>query len=155
MIVEVVHGLMKVGSDHSMDSCPISTQGNSADTDLICEAMERSNPWTNKHIWGEIVGEQTNFMFIYSLWHKWASLLYVATLHFNLCTYKKYAQSSRPKVTRKWEKSTLKISGDSRITQQKISFSFKINPRPIQIALSIFFWKGIFYKCTFLHLHRK
>ena len=88
---------------------------------------------------------------IYSLWHKWASLLYVATLHFNLCTYKKYAQSSRPKVTRKWEKSTLKISGDSRITQQKISFSFKINPRPIQIALSIFFWKGIFYKCTFLH----
>ena len=79
-------------------------------------------------------------------------MLYVATLHFNLCTYKKYAQSSRPKVTRKWEKSTLKISGDSSITQQKISFSFKINRRPIQIAQSIFFWKGIFYKCTFLHL---
>ena len=50
MIVEGVHGLMKVGSDHSMDSCPISTQGNSANMDLIREAMERSNPWTNKHL---------------------------------------------------------------------------------------------------------
>ena len=46
MIVEGVHGSMKVGSDHSMDSCPIRTQGKS--TDLIHETMERSNPWTNK-----------------------------------------------------------------------------------------------------------
>ena len=36
-----------VGSDHSMDSCLISTQENSAKTDSIREAMERSNPWTN------------------------------------------------------------------------------------------------------------
>ena len=33
-------GLEKVGSDHSMDSCHISTQGNSASTDSIHEAME-------------------------------------------------------------------------------------------------------------------
>ena len=48
MIVEGVHGSMKVGSDNSMDSCPINTQGNSANADSICEAMEQSNPWTNK-----------------------------------------------------------------------------------------------------------
>ena len=44
MIVEGVRGSGKVGSDHSMDSCPISAQGNSANTDLIREAMEQSNP---------------------------------------------------------------------------------------------------------------
>ena len=48
MIMEGVHGSGKVGSDHSMDSCPISTQENSANMDLICEAMEHSNPWTNR-----------------------------------------------------------------------------------------------------------
>ena len=41
-------GSGKLGSDHLMDSCPISTQGNSANTDSIREAMEQSNPWTNK-----------------------------------------------------------------------------------------------------------
>ena len=48
MIVEGVRGSENVGLDHSMDSCLISTQGNSAIMDLICEAMEQSNPWTNK-----------------------------------------------------------------------------------------------------------
>ena len=47
IIVEGVQGLVKVGSDHSIDSCPISTQGNSANTDWIHEALKRSNPWTN------------------------------------------------------------------------------------------------------------
>ena len=42
---------VKVGSDHSMDLCPISTQGITANTDSIREAMERSNPWTNKLPW--------------------------------------------------------------------------------------------------------
>ena len=44
MIVEGVHGSGKVGSDHSMDLCPISIKGNSANTDSINAAMERSNP---------------------------------------------------------------------------------------------------------------
>ena len=47
MIVEGVQGLVKVGSDRSMNSCPISTQGNSANTDSIREAMDESDPWTN------------------------------------------------------------------------------------------------------------
>jgi hypothetical protein len=33
-----------MGSDNSMDSCLIGTQENSANTDSICEGMERSNP---------------------------------------------------------------------------------------------------------------
>ena len=48
MSVEGVHGSLKVGSDHSMDSCPISIQGNSTSMDSICEATEGSNPRTNK-----------------------------------------------------------------------------------------------------------
>ena len=34
--------ILRVGSDHSMDSCLISTQGNSANMDSICKAMERN-----------------------------------------------------------------------------------------------------------------
>ena len=45
MIVEGVRGPENVDSDHSMDSCLISTQGNSANID----SMEQSNPWTNKN----------------------------------------------------------------------------------------------------------
>ena len=48
MIVEGVYGSVKVGSDNSMDLCPIGTQGTSTNTDSIREAMEQSNPWTNK-----------------------------------------------------------------------------------------------------------
>ena len=33
-----------VDSDHSMDWCPISTKGNSANMNSFREAMERSNP---------------------------------------------------------------------------------------------------------------
>ena len=39
MIVEGVYGSVKVGSDNSMDSCPIGTQGTSTNTDSIREAM--------------------------------------------------------------------------------------------------------------------
>ena len=40
MIVEWVRGLEIVGSDHSMASCLICTQGNSASTNSIHEAMD-------------------------------------------------------------------------------------------------------------------
>ena len=46
--------LVNVGSDHSMDSCLISTPGNSANTDSIREAKEQSYPWTNKQQSGKM-----------------------------------------------------------------------------------------------------
>ena len=55
MIVEGVRNSENVGSEHSMDLCLISTKGNSANTDSICEAMKQSNPWTNKQ-WNIEIG---------------------------------------------------------------------------------------------------